>query len=150
MTTNEKMDLLRNYSEDYFRRTGESLKMITCSRWEAAASFSEGVGFWKLVKIIFDFTGWQKKDTYTRIQTEEKVFRRALIDFIAINNGCSYSLCARITKRDHTTVLHSVSRFENRLETELHTRRYFYEVMRYIKDNYYIYENKDVVEQDIT
>lgn len=150
MTTNEKMDLIRNYSEDYFRRTGENLKMTPCSRWEAAANFSQGISFWKLVKIVFDFTGWDKKVTYSPNRSEERVFRRSLIDFIAINNGCSYSLCARITNRDHTTVLHSVSRFENRLETELHTRRYFYEVMRYIKDNYHIYENENIVEQDIT
>lgn len=151
MTTNEKRDLIRNYSDDYFNRTGEYLKMAPCSRWEAAATFQDGVDFWKIVKIVLDFTGWEKKDVYTKSQNEEKVFRRALIDFIAISNGCSYNSCAKLTGREsHTTILHSVARFENRLETELHTRRYFYEVMRYIKENIYIYDDKDISFEDIT
>lgn len=151
MTTNEKRDLIKNYSEDYFNRTGEYLKMTPCSRWEVAAFFDEKVGFWKIVKLVFDFTGWEKRDTFNQSRLSERVFRRSLIDFIAVHNGCTYSSCAKLTGRtDHTTVINSVSKFENKLETELHTRRYFYEVMRYIKDNYYIYESKNIGEQDIT
>lgn len=149
MTTNEKNELLKKYNEDYFHRTGEYLKMTPCSRWESAAFIHNGIGFWKIVKIVFDFTGWIKGDTFSRIRKEEKIFRRGLIDFIAVSNGCSYNSCARFTNRDHTTVLSSVSNFENRLETELHTRRYFYEIMRYIKDNFHIYEHQNITEEDI-
>lgn len=149
MTTNEKNELLKKYTEDYFNRTGEHLKMTPCSRWESAAYFHNGVGFWKIVKIVFDFTGWTKLETFAKVRKEERIFRRGLIDFIAVNNGCSYSLCARATDRDHTTVINSVSTFERRLDTELHTRRYFYEVMRYIRDNFHIYENHDINEENI-
>lgn len=149
MTTNEKRDLIHSFSEDYFKRTGEHIKLIPCSRWEASASLQENVSFWKIAKLVFDFTGWSKEDTYNRSQKEEKVFRRALIDFIAVSNGCSYVSCGKLTNRDHTTILYSVNRFENRLETEPHTKRYFNEVISYIKENLYIYRDKNITDEDI-
>lgn len=150
MTDVEKRTLILSYQEDYTRQTGEHLKVVPCSRWEAAASFSDQAEFWKIFKVLSDYTGWIKSETYLRSQTEEKVFRRGIIDFIAVNNGVNYSECARLTKRDHTTVIHSVRQFENRLDTELHVRRYFYEAVRYIKENYHIYKDQNITEESFT
>lgn len=150
MTDVEKKQLIMSYQEDYNRQTGEHLKVVPCSRWEAAASFDDSAEFWKIFKVISDLTGWKESETYLRSNTEEKVFRRGMIDFVAVNNGVNYSECARLTDRHHTTVIHSVSQFENRLETELHVRRYFYELVRYVKENYHIYKNQNITKESFT
>lgn len=146
MTSQEKLDLMKSYIDSYYRITGEHIKIAECSQWEAMANFTEKADFWKLVKVIFDLTGWTKKGTFGKGRLQERVFRRGLIDFVAVHNGCAYNQCARLTDRDHTSVIHSVRKFEERLETETHTRAFFKEVMDYIRGNYYIYDSDPQLE----
>lgn len=146
MTEKEKAELIRFFVEGYYESTGEYLKFDKCSRWEYLATFTDKAEYWKIVRTICDMTGWSKKDIFTKGRNEERIFRRALIDFLAVKNGCSYNQCARLTKRDHTTVLHSVTKFENRLETETHTRLFFSEVVKYLRENYPIYHGKVINE----
>lgn len=131
----------------------DSMKSHTEISQALVVKFIEKVDYWKLVRVIFDLTGWDKAGTYHSIgrgrKPEEEAFRRSLIDYIAVKNGCSYSFCARATGRYHTTVLNSVRRFEERLETDAHTRAFFKEVMDYIRENYHIYENQNINETNI-
>jgi|ERR1044072_5540406 chromosomal replication initiation ATPase DnaA len=140
MTEGQKR-MIESFQADYLRITGAYIRIVPCTQWEFKADLGEPIEFWKLVRIVFDFTGWTFKDTYNKSRKEEACFRRSLIDFIAVNNGTYYNHCAKFTGRDHTTIMHSVTSFENRLETQDHTRRLFSEVIRYVKDNYYIYKD---------
>lgn len=149
MTKQEKAELRRSYEESYHKTTGEHIRVVPCSEWSAVVTFVERVDFWKLVKVVFDLTGWTKSGTFGKGRAEERIFRRGLIDFIAIYNGCSYSQCARLTGRDHTTVLNSVRKFEDRLGTDSHTRSLLKETADYIKENYYIYENQNISISDL-
>lgn len=150
MTKQEKSNLRKSYADDYHRITGEYIRVLPCSQWGAVVNFMEKIDFWKLVKVVFDLTGWDKKGTFDRGRMEERIFRRGVIDFIAIHNGCSYSQCARLTNRDHTSVMNSVRKFEDRLLTDSPTRTFLREVADYIKENYYIYENQTINEINIT
>lgn len=134
----EKLKLIKSYSENYYRITGEHIKIVTCSEWEVIVGLDMKVEYWKLFKVISDLTGWEKKETFTRSRKEEVIFRRGLIDFIAINNGCTYTQCARETNRDHTTVMHSVRTFENKLNLETGAKAILKEVIKYLRENYNI------------
>jgi len=144
MTSQEKLNLIRSYIDNYHTTTGEHIKIAPCTKWEAMATFTEKADFWKLVAVIFDLTGWNKKGTFGKGRLEERIFRRGIIDFIAVYNGCSYSMCARFTQRDHTSVINSVRKFEQRLETDSHTRAFFKEVTDYVRENYYIHGDQNI------
>ena len=152
MTNEEKRKLIRSYQEDYTKNTGEYIKITDCNKWESIANISVNIPFWTLVKLIFDYTDWSKKSVFTigsgRRQVE-KVFARSLICFMAINNGNSYVDCAKATHNHHTSIIHAVTEFENRLELELHVRKFFEEVCKYVRENYYIYENQEIKEEDV-
>lgn len=148
-TGREEEQLIHEYKEDFTKRTGKSIKMNLCSKWESAANFTDRADFWRIVQVIFDYTGWTKRQTFSRGNVEEKVFRRGLIDYIAVNNGCSIASCGRITNRDHTTVINSVRKFEMRLETDTWTKRFFSEVMNYLRENYHLYKKRIINENTI-
>jgi chromosomal replication initiation ATPase DnaA len=147
MTNQEKKKRIEEYQEDYHKLTGEYIKVIQCTKWEGEANLGEPIEFWKLVQVVSDFTGWPYKKIYNKSRNEEVCFRRALIDFIAVNNDITYNFCAKATDRDHVTVMHSVSRFEDRLDVEPHTRKVFGEVIRYVRENYYIYKELNITKE---
>jgi len=147
MTDKEKADLVQGYTKNYHYLTGEYIRLVFCSKWESLAAFTERVEYWKLVRVIFDLTGWGKSKTFSKCRQKEYVFRRELIDYIAVKNGCSYNQCARLTDRDHTTVINSVSNFESRLNTSTEVKVFFTEVMEYIRENYHIYNNQTINEE---
>lgn len=108
---------------------------------DAKVNFPEKVEFWKLVRVILDFTGWSKEYVFNKsggARSEEKIFARGLIYYLAISNGCTYVSCGKLTARDHTTVLNSVSKFENRLACEIHSRRFLQQVLSYVNENYHL------------
>lgn len=152
MTNGEKIQLIISYQEDYAKRTGEHIKVMPCSKWESLANFTDKVEFWTLVKMIFDFTGWKKSNTLEKGKGSQKAsqsFARSLIFFTAVNNGCTYNTCAKASNRDHSVIITSVSGFENRLDTEIHTKKFFYEVMEFIRGNYHLYVDQIITEENL-
>jgi hypothetical protein len=152
--------LIEQFKEEFHKKTGKWVKVSwALKQHESEANFADHIDFWKLVKTIFDYTGWKRSETFSKKtngargrtigSTDEKAFRRGLIDYIAVNNGCLMSHCARITNRDHTTVGHSLQMFQNRLDTEPYTKKLFTEVVDYVRANYHLYKNRVVGESDI-
>lgn len=149
MTHEEKRKLIKSYQEDYHNKTGEYITMVPTSKWQAVVDIGVKVELWKLVKVIMDFTGWEYDKIYNKSRKEACVYKRAVIDFIAVHNSCNYNTCAKQTNRDHVTVIHSVKTFENRLETESGIRIAFYEIVTYVKDNYYLYMDQDISKESL-
>jgi chromosomal replication initiation ATPase DnaA len=143
--------LIERYKSDFTTRTGKSIVILSSGRWESRANFTtDKVEFWKVVKMVFEYTGWTRGETYNQSRVPERVFRRALIDYIAVNNGSSLVTCSRLTgRKDHTTVIHSISTFETKLEVDAWVRKFFNEVMGFIRDNYHLYKVKTITEEDI-
>lgn len=149
MTDKEKRDLIISYQEDYHHKTGSYIKMAECTKWEAVVDLHCEVEFWKLVKVVMDFTGWEYEKIYNLSRHQEVILKRGMIDFISVKNGILLNTCAKLTGRDHGTVINSVGKFENRLETEEHLKRFFYEVIKYVRENYYLYKDQDITKEKL-
>jgi len=151
--------LIDNFKKEMKEKLGKGVKITICNKWQSEANFTDKVNLWAVIRLVFDYTGWCWKSTYKLSpykgsilpganakvvsRSDEKVFRRSLIDYILINNGVTLVTCARETNRtNHSTIIHSVNRFEERLETDYMTQKFFAETMAYIKDNYHLYKDK--------
>lgn len=145
----EEERLIQEFKEKFHKETGKWIKVTYCKLSQSHANVADRIPFWKVVKIVTDYTGWFKDEVITKSRTGEPIFRRGLIDYIAVNNGCTFTECARSTKRDHTTVINSVRTFENKLDTDMHVKSVFNEVISFIKDNYHLYKDKVINEEDI-
>lgn len=97
-----------------------------------------------MLLMVMDHTGWEYKDIYSKSRLGELIYRRGLIDYIAMNNGETLVNCAKKTNRDHTTVLNSVKKFEERVETEGYVRQAFSEIINFCRENYYLYKGKEL------
>ena len=143
-------ELIENYKRDFNEKTGENIKVLVVSKWESLANFDKSpVNFWKVCKMVFDFTGWKKSNTFTKSRNAERVARRGLIDFLAVNNGCSLIGVGRATDRDHTTIIHSVNKFDIMLDSDMYTRKILIETMDFIRENYHFYKDKDIRPEDV-
>lgn len=150
MNGREEELLIEKFKDEFHKVTGRWINVTPVRKqYESVANFTDKIDFWKLTRMIFDYTGWTKRSTFTRGNKRERVFRRALIDYIAVNNGCSVSSCARFTNRDHTTVLHSIQSFSNQIETDMYTKQLLREVIQFAKENYHLYKQRVINESDI-
>lgn len=143
--------LMEQYKGDFRERTGRSIKMMICTRWQSAANFTDKAEFWPIVKLVFDITNWKWKETYIAspyetskgtiklgIRNKEKVFRRGVIDYICVNNGVTLTACANNGMgRDHTTVINSLRILEDRLDTDVYYQKFFREIAQYVKEEYH-------------
>jgi hypothetical protein len=141
--SSEENKLIEKYKQDFHDRTGKWLKINMSKKSEAIATLVDEIDFLVLCKIIFDMNGWSWKDTFVSGRPAEKVFKRGLIDFIAINNGSNYSSIARITGRDHTTIINSVRQFRDKVDTEREYASVVIQTIKYIVENIHLY--KDVI-----
>lgn len=141
--------LIESYKKDFIERTGRSIKITTCKKWEGLANFTDKVEFWTVVYIVFEFTGWKLDETYVKSRTDEKIFRRGLIDYIAHNNGCTLVSIGKLSGRDHTTIMNSIKCFENWLDTEKFAVSIFNEILEYLKENYYTYKSRVMTREKI-
>lgn len=141
--------LIYSYKQDFEDKTGKSIKISLCNKIESKANFIDNIEFWKLVKAVFDYTGWTKAQTFSRSRKEELVLRRALIYYIAVHNGCSLTKCGQLTGRDHSTVIHLIGTFENRLATDMWQKKFFNEVVTYVRENYHLYKRRFIDESTI-
>jgi len=151
--------LIDNFKKDFKKQIGRGVKIIVCNKWQSEANFTDKANFWAIVKVVFDATGWTYKGTYPKYSTvrgrpkgdtTEAAFRRAMIDYIASNNGVQMLLIAKETGRDnHTSILSSIASFEARLDTEHTTQKLFGEIMEYIKENYYLYKSSATLKTQV-
>lgn len=87
----------------------------------------------EICELVIEYTGW----TWESISAKRKKggsFKRGIIDLIATSNGCTINDCAKTIPRDHSTVMHSLNTIEDRLDTEVVTRRFLGEIMKYLKE----------------
>ena len=155
--------LIDRMKREFESETGRSIKIMMCNKWESMTNFTEKGNFYAIVKLVFDFTGWTWKDTYlpsvyktpdgrikTAVRNREKVFRRSVIDYIAVNNGVEFSYLGRETGRiNHTTVLHSVKQFDIDLEHDYYTQKTFKEILTYVKENYSDHKDRSTLKQEV-
>lgn len=155
--------LIEGYKTDFQRSTGRAIKVIVCNQWESLSNFTTKGNFYAIVKLIFDYTGWEWHTTYlpifytkskrpdkTTTQSAEQVSRRAIIDYIAVNNGVTMTyICGETFRSNHTTILHSVRSYETLLETDYYTQKYFREIINYVKENYHMYKDRTTLKQEI-
>lgn len=152
--------LIDKMKEEFQKETGRTIKIVVCNKWESITNFTERGNFYAIVKLVFDYTGWKWRETYLRhkddkhkivgVRDKEKVFRRAVIDYISVNNGISLSALARETGRtNHTTVLHSVKQFDTDLEHDYYTQKAFREILTYVKENYHDYKDRGTLKQEV-
>lgn len=153
-------NLINNFKKEFKEKLGKGVKITICNRWQSDANFTNNVNFWAIVKLVFDYTGWDYRSTFLpgysmkkgrpAGDNNEKAFRRSLIDFIVVNNGFTLVGTAKETgRRDHTSVINSISAFERRLETEYYTQKLFGEIMDYVRDNYHLYKASATLKQSV-
>lgn len=149
--------MIRSIKNNFFLQTGKHIKIVACERWESMANFTFDISAECIVKMIFDFNHWNWYMTYPLGRTWppkgnrkiEKVIRRALIDYIATNNGCTLMSLAVLTNRDHTTVMHSIKNFESMIETDSGVRKMLLETVEHCRNNYYAYRAKKYTKEDL-
>ncbi len=158
---NERLQeiLIGNFKKDFKEQCGKGVKVIICNRWQSEANFTDKGNFWAIMKLIFDYTGWDYAGTYPKFQntvgrprgdTTEMAFRRALVDYVAVNNGVTLVSIAKETGRsNHTSIISNVESFENRLETEYMVQKLFGEVIAYVKSEYHLYKGRTTLKSEV-
>lgn len=154
--------IIKGVKNEFFIQTGKYVRVVKCERWESTANFTFNASIGQIIKMVFDFTKWKWADTFTSAtpgsrainkagnRTTEKIYRRGLIDYLATNNGCTLSSISIFTNRgDHTTIMNSVRKFEDRLETDSYARQSFMEITDFCKANYYLYKDKSFTKEEI-
>jgi hypothetical protein len=151
--------LIDNFKKEMKEKLGKGVKITICNKWQSEANFTDKGNFWAIVRLVFDYTGWKYKETYPEYSskpgkpkgiTEEMVFRIQMLDYLAVNNGITMVSIAKETgRRDHTSIIDSVKKFENRLETDYYTQKMFLEILTYVKENYYLVKEKSALKSGV-
>lgn len=141
--------LLEELKTEFNKKTGKHIKVTICSKWESLSNFTDKATINEIIKMVFDVTGWDFDTVYAYgdirkigYKTTEKVFRRALIDLIALNNGVKALQIARFTNRDHTTVGLNLNKFIEQIEKDSYLKQVLTEVIAYCRENYFSYKGK--------
>lgn len=152
--------LISNFKKELREKVGKEVKIVVCNKWQGAANFTDKANYWAILHLAMEYTGWKYQDTFLgynnksgrpKGDTDEKSFRRSLMDYIAANNGVSMVQMAKETGRsNHTSVLNSVNSFENKLETDYYAQKLFLEILEYVKENYYLVKDKTTLKIGVT
>ncbi len=143
---NSEETLIKAIKNKFLIETGKDIKIVICKEYESRANFTYNITIDEVILMVMDKMEWKFEDTYNASRVTERVYRRGLIDYIAIHNGELLINCAKATNRDHSTVINSVKKFEERLETEAYVRRAFTEIINYCRDNFYLYKGKRLLD----
>ncbi len=158
---NERLQeiLINDFKKSFKEKLGKGVKILICNKWQSEANFTDKANFWAIVRLVLEFTSWKYEETYLtynnkagrpRSDTDERSFRRSLIDYIAVNNGVSLVQIAKETGRsNHTSIINSVNNFENKLETDYYAQKLFNEILTYVKENYYLFKNKTTLKEGV-
>lgn len=152
--------LISNFKKEFREKLGKGVKITICNKWQSEANFTDKANYWAIMHLIFEYTAWKYGETFLqynnkagrpRGDTDERSFRRSLIDYIAVSNGVSMVSIAKETGRsDHTSIVNSVGSFENRLETDYYAQKLFSEILEYVKENYYLVKDKTTLKIGVT
>ena len=154
MTKLEEASLIEDLKDRFYNQTRKYIKIQYSTKWEAICRISpDPVDFDILCKMVYDATGWSPETVFGNGRTSsrhqagtnlsltasEKIYRRSLIDFIAVNNDISISFIGKQTDRHHTTIIHSYSKFEEKVKNSMLYQNILKEIIAFIKTNYYLY-----------
>ena len=148
LSTLEESKLIDNYKKDFHDKTGKYIKLVNSSKEDSDVSLVEQVPFLKICQIIMDLNKWNWTSVYTKRRWPEDILRRGLIDFIAINNGNTYTQIGEFTDRDHSTIIHSVREFREKMIREKEYELLLLQTIQYIKENLQYY-NKPILLADL-
>jgi len=132
-------ELLAGYKKDFYARTGKSIKIKLCTRWEAICELPAEISLPVLIEIILDAANWTWDQVFIPSRKQEYIFRRGMIYFILVKCGFPLLKIAAYTDKEHTTIINAYRSFENRLETEPLTGKVLLEVMDFVNNNYDYY-----------
>lgn len=132
-------ELLASYKRDFNVKTGKSIKIKVCTRWEAACELPSKISLPVLIEIILDAADLTWNQVFVASRKKEYIFRRGLIYFILVKAGFSLLKIAAYTDKEHTTIINAYRNFENQLDTEPLTGKVLFEVMDFVNNNYNYY-----------
>ncbi|NLR61088.1 hypothetical protein HGH93_23505 [Chitinophaga polysaccharea] len=135
-------ELIGHYKKDFNTRTGKSIKISICSRWESICQLPSELSMPMVVDIILDAAGWKWEQVFTVSRRSEFIYRRGLVYFILVKSGFPLLKIASFSDREHATIINSYRKFEHQLDTEPLTGKVLLEVMEFISANYSLYLDK--------
>lgn len=147
--TDTENQLIEQYKEDFRIKIGGMIEIKLLDKWDELCSFDKTCPFWKIVQMVTDATGWNPRDTFLKRSNEERVYRRQIIDLIAISNGRKLMEIGRETGRSHSTVIHSAREAKRDIEEVVFKRMLVREIMDFIKENYHLYKDKEITIADV-
>jgi chromosomal replication initiation ATPase DnaA len=139
MSVKLENELIAGYQKDFRQRTGKSIKVTVCSKWEAACQLPLRMELPVVIDMILDANEWNWSEVFTNSRQSKFIFRRGLVYYILVKSGFSFLKVARFTQRDHTTIIYAIRKFEDQLDQEPLTGMLLLEVMDYIQSNYSYY-----------
>lgn len=135
------------------------MRVVECQKWEAEANFTVKASPEMILKMVFDHTGWTWKETYEAtgksgssrkaMRSKEQVYRRQLISFLCYHNGNNLRESSIIGNQDHTTIMNSLQKMENRLDTDPYVVKDLRELVAFLRDNYHLYVHQNITLEDI-
>lgn len=134
-----EQDLIAYYKRDFESKTGKSIKVTICSKWEAVCEMPQKIAMEIMVQLVLDAAGWSWEQVFTPCRRSMYVFRRGVIYFILVKNGHSLLKIASYTGKEHTTIINAVRSFENHLLSEPLVGKLLIEVMDFIRTNFTYY-----------
>lgn len=139
MSVKLENELIAGYKQDFVQRTGKSIRVTVCSKWEAACQLPVSMELPAVIDMILDANEWNWSEVFTSSRQTKFIFRRGLVYYILVKCGFSFLKVARFTQKDHTTIIYAIRKFEDQLEQEPLTGMLLLEVMDYITSNYSFY-----------
>lgn len=132
--------LIAEYKYDFKQLTGKSIKIAVLDAIEDLCTIEQRVPCKAFIQVICDAVDWDLKRLIVRSNTREMVSRRWIIDMILYANNYKLTDIGKATRRDHTTVIHSLKMGKANIPDDPSYMRLLKEIMTYVRENiqYYI------------
>lgn len=134
--------LLKQYEDDFFSKTGKGLKFKVVSKWERLCKMSRVIDMDTLINMALECNRWDLSDIMSTKRNEEYVFKRHLIYYLLHYNGHTLSRISRYFKVHHTSIFNGVKKFEMRLETQEVAQSDLEKVTNFVESNLEKYEQR--------
>lgn len=129
--------LIGTYKKHFFDKTGKYITCYVSDDLESVLKFTTNIDVDKMIDLICEYCDWNRRETCSKKRTDELVFRRSMMYYIAMNNGASLVKCGKaMGNRDHTTVIHGLKTFQDRLDTEHYVVVLLKDVLLYLSTRY--------------
>lgn len=132
--TEAEVELIGQYKREFFKRTGKKIEIKALTKWESYCKLDLEIDPEKLLSCILQAGDWNREETFHSSKKRGLVFRRKVIFYILHANGTSFKQIAKMTGRDHATIMDHIKIFEGELEMDRLYRSMLKEVIEFIKD----------------